>query len=201
MQRHSAGAGLGREKMARSFAPPLSGTWGAPPKNLAAREPPTFPPQTSCKMSGKGKGACSAACECPCSVAVPWRPVNCGPAPPRLAPSPLAPHTPPLQPTPPPPARPFSPPPSPLPPPAQVAAARRRPLARRPRPAAPRRACSSPWAAWRASCARPRWPAAWARARPCTWPRCWSTSLPRCCRARQQEEPHRAPPHSAGRAQ
>ena len=68
-------------------------------------------------MSGKGKGACSAACELPCSVALPWRPVNCGPAPPRLAP-PIGPApSPPFQPTP----SPLCPPPRapslPLPPP------------------------------------------------------------------------------------
>ena len=68
-------------------------------------------------MSGKGKGACSAACELPCSVALPWRPVNCGPAPPRLAPSHGPPLTHPFQPTPspsrPPPLPPPRPPPSP----------------------------------------------------------------------------------------
>jgi histone H2A len=70
-------------------------------------------------MSGKGKGACSAACESPCSVVLPWRPVKCGPAPPRLAPpiGPAPSHPLPTDPSPLPPA-PLSPPrPSPLPPP------------------------------------------------------------------------------------
>jgi hypothetical protein len=39
-----------------------------------------------------------------------------------------------------------------------------------------------------------------------TWPRCWSTWLPRCWswrqrRPRQQEDPHHPPPHPAGGAQ